>query len=631
MGACASRVVEVDGQPAAQRSASARNSNPGRRGWTEARSRSLAGNLVQTHGADGCDLRLEDAYSHLDSQILGSGMSGQVVTMRHRVSGTVYAIKTLNLEQMGVDKLDMLRSEVDAMRRLDHPNIVKLYETFEEGHEIHMVMELCTGGVLIDRLEQSNRRFLAEPEVARLVAKLLSALVHCHERNVLHRDIKLENLMYESPSTTSEVKLIDFGLSHLGTPDTGVGSKMKAKGRVGTVSYMAPEVLRSKATHVPYAAPCDVWSLGVVAYMLLSGRRPFHAPKGDKEREQKIDLILHSEPSFEGGGWRHVSDEAKEFVRALLQKDPEKRISAREAMRHPWLVHAKEAAAESSIHGKHLSSPASVMKHHSGVVWEMQAFSSLSRVHKVALELVAFAATTAEVEQLRQLFYAIDADGSGAINRDEFRSAMAAHPEFSERMVTRLFDAIDFDRRGLVSYNEFLAATLGAAMGPLDEDKVRAVFDRLDTDGDMIVSRDDLLRSLGSAVSEQDIDDMFEQLGITTGKLFFTDLLRLMTEKDEATKAGVRRTRVESKSISSRPAATGRTPGLSEVGRSLSLSDVVLASEAEAAIASKQQLSARPTWISRGRSIADLSKFVRSESSAPPTSSARRSRKKASS
>ena len=93
--------------------------------------------------------------------------------------------QTLNLEQMGVEKLDVLRSEVDAMRRLDHPNIVKLYETFEEGQEIHMVMELCTGGVLIDRLEQSNRRFLDEPEVARLVAKLLSALVHCHERDVL--------------------------------------------------------------------------------------------------------------------------------------------------------------------------------------------------------------------------------------------------------------------------------------------------------------------------------------------------------------------------------------------------------------------------------------------------------------
>lgn len=609
MGACASRIVEVDDDSAQRRQSSSRRN---RQNWTEARSRSLAGNLVQTHGGGNIsdtDLRLQDVYCFDESKILGSGMSGQVVTMRHRVSGNEYAVKTLNIDQMGVDKLDVLRSEVDAMRRLDHPNIVKLYETFEEGAEIHMVMELCTGGVIVDRLERSNLRCLPEPEVAHLVSKLLSALVHCHDRDVLHRDIKLENLMYESTAEGAEVKLIDFGLSHLGTPETGVGDKMKAKGRVGTVSYMAPEVLRSKATRVPYAKPCDVWSLGVVTYMLLSGQRPFHAPKGEREREQKIDLILHSEPSFEGGGWKNVSASAQDLVRSLLQKDPEKRISARAAMTHEWVVTAR-ASSEKSTRW-HALNAATAMQHHSEVVWEIQAFSSLSRVHKVALELLAFSASSAEVEELRQLFYAIDADGSGQISREEFKTAMGAHPEFNESMLTRLFDAIDFDKRGIVSYNEFLAATLGAASGTLDEDKVRAVFDRLDTDGDMIVSRDDLLRALESSVSPADIDDMFEQLGITTGKLFFSDLLRLMTEKDEATTVGVRRTSVQSKSRANATTASRRAPMLSDMDKSLSLADVVLASEAEAAKATKKALTEKPAWVARGRSIQDLSKFMK--------------------
>ena len=600
MGACASRIVEVDDDSAQRRSR-----RPGATAKTDGGSSCFFW-APQTHGggniSDTDDA--QDVYCFDESKILGSGMSGQVVTMRHRVSGNEYAVKTLNIDQMGVDKLDVLRSEVDAMRRLDHPNIVKLYETFEEGAEIHMVMELCTGGVIVDRLERSNLRCLPEPEVAHLVSKLLSALVHCHDRDVLHRDIKLENLMYESTAEGAEVKLIDFGLSHLGTPETGVGDKMKAKGRVGTVSYMAPEVLRSKATRVPYAKPCDVWSLGVVTYMLLSGQRPFHAPKGEREREQKIDLILHSEPSFEGGGWKNVSASAQDLVRSLLQKDPEKRISARAAMTHEWVVTAR-ASSEKSTRW-HALNAATAMQHHSEVVWEIQAFSSLSRVHKLSF---VFSASSAEVEELRQLFYAIDADGSGQISREEFKTAMGAHPEFNEacsHVCSTQSTSTSAGHRTTSS-----SSHTRCSFCLLDEDKVRAVFDRLDTDGDMIVSRDDLLRALESSVSPADIDDMFEQLGITTGKLFFSDLLRLMTEKDEATTVGVRRTSVQSKSRANATTASRRAPMLSDMDKSLSLADVVLASEAEAAKATKKALTEKPAWVARGRSIQDLSKFMK--------------------
>ena len=298
MGVCSSRVVEVGGDPQEKspKSPSSRNSRRSKsdrqKHWTEARSRSLAGHLVQTHDGIHSDVLLEDSYSYDSTRVLGSGMSGQVVTMRHRVtgappvlcsllfccrdleaacamtsfhkksrarpllSGVTYAVKTLSIDQMGVDKLDELLSEVNAMRRLDHPNIVKLYEVFEEEHEIHLVMELCTGGMLVEKLEQQvlelafsrlllpslafphlllltfyshlrqAQRWLPEREVARLVAKLLSALAHCHASDVLHRDIKLENLMYETPSEGAEVQSRAFSrpltpshvLSRLPTP-----------------------------------------------------------------------------------------------------------------------------------------------------------------------------------------------------------------------------------------------------------------------------------------------------------------------------------------------------------------------------------------------------------------------------
>ena len=139
--------------------------------------------------------------------------------------------------------------------------------------------------------------------------------------------------------------------------------------------------------------------------------------------------------AFEGGGWPLVSDAARDFVRALLIKDSTRRPTASEAMQHAWLLQAGAG-------GKQLRSPASAFKHSSEVIHEMQAFGSLSRVHKVALELLAFGATTAEVEKLRQLFYAIDTDGSGAISRAEFMAAMGSHPEFSADHVSRLFDQV---------------------------------------------------------------------------------------------------------------------------------------------------------------------------------------------
>ena len=292
---------------------------------------------------------------------------------------------------------------------------------------------------------------ISEREAAGYLMTMLSALSHCHEQAVVHRDVKLDNFVYVSNSNEAELKLIDFGLSHLGKS----GEEISAKGRVGTLSYMAPEVLRRQ----PYAKPCDMWSLGVVAFILLAGRRPFHS----RDRETKIDLILHSEPSYTGSGWRGISPTAIDFVKALLHKAPEERLTAAEALRHPWIAGAKAAAAADA---------AQQLQKNAQVVRSLQAFSTTSRLHKVALELLAFAAPSHEVDQLRQLFVAIDADGSGSISRDEFKSAMAAHPQFKDAELSRLFDQADFGGQGELSYNEFLAATLGAASGPPDEDKV---------------------------------------------------------------------------------------------------------------------------------------------------------------
>ena len=205
----------------------------------------------------------------------------------------------------------------------------------------------------------------------------------------------------------------------------------------------------------------------------------------------------------------------------------------------------------------------------------MQSFSSLSGMHKVALELLAFAAPSAQVDTLRAVFCAIDADGSGSISREEFSSALGAHPQLKESEVVRIFDQIDFSRQGEVSYNEFLAATLGALSGGtrgLDEESVRAVFERLDTDSDGVVTRDNLVRALGGAISSGEVDAWFEQIGCTNGKLLIGDLLRLMLEQ-----------RVE--------AGVDAQPLAPQLSRSLSSNNVTLTSEAQLAAKAKEELT----------------------------------------
>jgi len=340
---------------------------------------------------------------------------------------------------------------------------------------------------------------------------------------------------------------------------------------VGTLSYMAPEVLLRH----PYTAACDMWSLGVVAFILLSGRRPFHC----RDRQEKIQRILTTEPSF-GTSWATTSAQAIDFVRRLLVKEPELRMTAQEAMRHEWILKSKADSV-----GKELRNPMAAIAHNSHVLRSMQAFSGASMMHKVALELLAFATPSAEVDDMRRVFYAIDTDGSGTISRDEFDAAMGAHPELNSQALKSLFDTLDFAKKGELGYNEFLAATLGGSqkLQNLDEETVRNVFQMIDRDSDGIVTRDDLMQCLGANTTEEELDVMFAQLGKKAdGKLFFMDLYRLMSGKDGTKHAGITLKRSVTLSPQPEGEVKSRGPSFSQVGRSSTMSNVVLHTEASA-------------------------------------------------
>jgi calcium-dependent protein kinase len=229
-----------------------------------------------------------------------------------------FAVKRISKEF--IRNTDHLRREVDILCTLHHPNIIKIYETYQDMHFFYIVMQYCSGGTLYSRISGKK---VTEKKAAKLIKQVIEALFYLQAKGICHRDIKPENFLFSSEKKTAKLVLIDFGLSHkLGKWFKGMNDL------VGTVYYIAPEVIMGK-----YTEKCDNWSVGVIMYLLLSGELPF---QGTSE-SQIIHKILHCEVPYFLESWKNVSAQGRDLVKRLLCKNPQERISVAQAYQHPWL------------------------------------------------------------------------------------------------------------------------------------------------------------------------------------------------------------------------------------------------------------------------------------------------------
>ena len=205
--------------------------------------------LVRSHGKDES---ISSVYNlpHKDekSAVLGSGATSTVRIIEHKVTGTKYALKTIKLNRVAKAELKALFKEVEIMKKLDHPNIIRVVETFKDFNNLHIIMEMCTGGELFDKLYDQPKNRFEEKKCRELVIKMLSSLHYLHEAGIVHRDLKLENFIFTSKDSDAEIKLIDFGLSR------GYLEGTHMRQFVGTPYYMAPEVIKGD-----YTSACDMW------------------------------------------------------------------------------------------------------------------------------------------------------------------------------------------------------------------------------------------------------------------------------------------------------------------------------------------------------------------------------------
>ncbi|XP_015365966.1 PREDICTED: calcium/calmodulin-dependent protein kinase type 1 isoform X3 [Diuraphis noxia] len=294
---------------------------------------------------------IEDKYDVKD--LLGTGAFSEVrLAVSKERPSEMYAVKIIDKKALK-GKEDSLDNEIKVLRRfsksvkrsdhsgtddknegqwLTHPNIVQLLETFEDKSKVYLIMELVTGGELFDRIVQKGS--YTEKDAAHLIRQVLGAVDYMHEQGVVHRDLKPENLLYYSTDDDSKIMISDFGLSKI--EDSGVMATA-----CGTPGYVAPEVLAQK----PYGKAVDVWSIGVISYILLCGYPPFY----DENDANLFAQILKGEFEFDSPYWDDISDSAKNFIRQLMCVDADKRYTCREALAHPWI--SGNAASSKNIHG----------------------------------------------------------------------------------------------------------------------------------------------------------------------------------------------------------------------------------------------------------------------------------------
>jgi len=413
-------------------------------------------------------------------------------------SESFFALKSIQIHRIYEHRLHDLRNEIDILKALDHPNIVRAYDVFESRREIYIIMEKCSGGDLSSRLPYK------EHDVSKILNRILSALVYMHDKGVVHRDLKFANILFENDSPEAEIKIIDFGLAKKFSPEESIMNR-----RVGTLYTMAPEVIEGL-----YTSQADMWSVGVITFMLLANAIPFYDRSNN--RKTVIDKIMRCDYNFNDAIWEEISKEGKDFVRCLIHKEPDIRLNAREAQQHTWQLSGR------SNHPSALN----LEKLHDN----MLTYIDSSELKKITLMFVAHISQAEEIIELRDLFYQYDTDRNGCLSLREFKNSLQAL-NYSDELINDMFREVDVGGDGLIFYTEFIAATL-ESLGVVEEDRLLKAFDRIDRDNTGYITRKNLRQLLGKGYTAEKVEKLIEQVDEKgDGKISYDEYLKVFNNQ----------------------------------------------------------------------------------------------------
>lgn len=366
---------------------------------------------------------------------------------------------------------------------MDHPNIIKLFEIFDDKKYYYIITEFLTGGELFEKItDEDFYGDFTEKDAANIMQQVFRGINYCHANQVVHRDLKPENLLLESSVSTEnlggkkamKIKIIDFGTAQRFDPTSG----KKMEERYGTPYYIAPDVLNKS-----YTEKCDIWSLGVILYILLVGYPPFNG----SDDKKIIDAVKKGKYTLDEPEWDDVSEEAVDLVKRCLTYDVDKRISASEALDHPWF--AKFAKAE-----KVKKSSASK------ALTNLKNFRAGQKLKQATLTyIVSQLSTKEETEEMERIFAQMDKNNDGMLSKEEIKDGYEEHfgMAIDDDEIDKMFAAIDTDGNGTIDYSEFLMATMNEQQ-LLSKERLKGAFKMFDKDGSGTISKDEIREVLGN-------------------------------------------------------------------------------------------------------------------------------------
>jgi len=427
---------------------------------------------------------LEDDFI-LDGKVLGTGFNGAVVsaTSRHRLENpTRFAIKSFELSGVSRSDREQIAEELEIFLSMDHPHVGRLQAVYESEEHLSLVMECMDGGELFDRV--CEKKAFTEKCAADATWQMLQAVNYIHHQGVAHRDLKLENFLYDAAGSDF-LKLIDFGFSKFYR-----GKRMNEA--LGTLTYAAPEVLNRSYT----CGSCDMWSLGVIVFILLGGYMPFNS---DNDAEI-AHAIRRGRYEMRNSRWGHISQEGRNFVKSLLVVNPKERLTAELALAHPWIMQRGGMTHAAGA------------DRYPDIAQGFMSFARASRFRRACMQVMAWSLTLDERRQLRDAFIELSATQGGVVKKDDLENFLRRQicGEGKEcPIVIEAMEALDVGPNDEIHYSDFLAAMMSCSELDSHEDSVRATFRRFDVNGMGFLDAQSLREVLGDGI---DVDSIFEEV-----------------------------------------------------------------------------------------------------------------------
>ena len=441
--------------------------------------------------------KLEDKYKIIKE--IGTGGFSRCLLVKNKTTGIEYACKELPKKKLS--DYEGLMREVNLMIKLDHPNIIKLYEVYENDKNIYLIMELCTGGELFDRIVENTENGVqfTEKQAANLFKQMMSAINYCHKNGIVHRDLKPENLLYLNKDKNSPVKVIDFGMSKR------FDSKHFMSEKVGTAYYISPEVLNGK-----YDEKCDIWSAGVILYIIICGYPCFN---GDDD-DEIFAAIQKGKINFPSPEWDSISNDAKELIKKMCCS-PNKRLTAEQVLNETWVKDNAPNAGKALLPMK---------------IDGFKNYSNSNKLRKAVLTYIASRLSEEEIKKIKAIFETIDTDNDGKLSLEELKKAVSLTDGMKIEYIEQLFKSIDTDNSGNIEYTEFISASIEKNVY-LNEEKLKEAFKLFDVDGSGKISRAEIEKVLHMDKHSKEIDAIMAKHDINKdGEIDFQEFLTMMKE-----------------------------------------------------------------------------------------------------